>query len=98
MTDALPTEQVEQPAAENPVEVLRDEFKKEFDTLKAAFEAELKKISTENEALKAQNTDLQRALIRSATVTQAPEEKPKTEEELYRERVASLAEKALRMM
>ena len=75
-----------------------DEFRKEFDTLKASFEAELKALKTENESLKSQNTDLQRALIRSATVPENPAPAPKTEEQLYAEKIDALAKKTLQRM
>ena len=84
--------------AENPVASLRDEFRKEFDTLKASFEEELKTLKTENESLKSQNTDLQRALIRSATVPESPTPAPKTEEQLYAEKIDALAKKTLERM
>lgn len=83
---------------ENPVASLRDEFRKEFDTLKASFESELKALKTENESLKSQNTDLQRALIRSATVPETPAPVPKTEEQLYAEQIDALAKKTLERM
>ena len=84
--------------AENPVASLRDEFRKEFDTLKASFEAELKTLKAENETLKSQNTDLQRALIRSATVPESPAPAPKTEEQLYADKIDALAKKTLERM
>ena len=95
ITNVATKEQVD---TENPVASLRDEFRKEFDTLKASFEAELKTLKTENESLKTQNTDLQRALIRSATVPDAPAPAPKTEEQLYAEQIDALAKKTLERM
>lgn len=85
-------------AEKNPVALLRDEFRKEFDTLKASFEEELKTLKVENESLKSQNTDLQRALIRSATVPENPAPAPKTEEQLYAEKIDALAKKTLERM
>ena len=98
MTNSQNEGQPEPAPAENPVASLRDEFRKEFDTLKATFEAELKALKTENESLKSQNTDLQRALIRSATVPENPAPAPKTEEQLYAERIDALVKKTLERM
>lgn len=98
MTNPQNEGQPEPVPAENPVASLRDEFRKEFDTLKSSFEAELKALKTENESLKSQNTDLQRALIRSATVPENPAPAPKTEEQLYAERIDALAKKTLERM
>lgn len=98
MTNPQNEGQPEPVPAENPVASLRDEFRKEFDTLKASFEAELKTLKAENESLKSQNTDLQRALIRSATVPENPAPAPKTEEQLYAERIDTLAKKTLERM
>lgn len=98
MTNSPNEGQPEPVPTENPVASLRDEFRKEFDTLKASFEAELKILKTENESLKSQNTDLQRALIRSATVPENPAPAPKTEEQLYAEKIDALAKKTLERM
>ena len=98
MTNSQNEGQPEPVPTENPVASLRDEFRKEFDTLKASFEAELKALKTENESLKSQNTDLQRALIRSATVPENPAPAPKTEEQLYAEKIDALAKKTLQRM
>lgn len=98
MTNPQNEGQPEPVPAENPVASLRDEFRKEFDTLKASFEAELKTLKAENESLKSQNTDLQRALIRSATVPENPAPAPKTEEQLYAEKIDALAKKTLERM
>lgn len=98
MTNSQNEGQPEPVPTENPVASLRDEFRKEFDTLKASFEAELKTLKTENESLKSQNTDLQRALIRSATVPESPAPAPKTEEQLYAEQIDALAKKTLQRM
>ena len=98
MTNSQNEGQPEPVPTENPVASLRDEFRKEFDTLKASFEAELKALKTENESLKSQNTDLQRALIRSATVPENPAPAPKTEEQLYAEKIDALAKKTLERM
>ena len=98
MTNSQNEGQPEPAPMENPVASLRDEFRKEFDTLKSSFEAELKTLKSENESLKSQNTDLQRALIRSATVPETPAPAPKTEEQLYAEKIDALAKKTLERM
>ena len=98
MTNSQNEGQPEPAPAENPVASLRDEFRKEFDTLKSSLKTELKALKTENESLKSQNNDLQRALIRSATVPETPAPAPKTEEQLYAEKIDALAKKTLERM
>lgn len=80
------------------VESLRDEFRKQFDEMKTSFDSEIQKLKKENEDLKLQNNELNRALVRSATVPEPEAPKPKTEEELYRERVEELAKRTLERM
>ena len=81
------------------VEKLRDEFTAQFTTLKQSFETELTALKTENTSLKETNDELRRALVRSATTpAPAPAEKPKTEEELYQEKIADLSKRTLERM
>lgn len=81
------------------VEKLRDEFTAQFTTLKQSFETELTALKTENTSLKETNDELRRALVRSATTpAPAPAEKPKTEEELYQEKIANLSKRTLERM
>ena len=81
------------------VEKLRDEFTAQFTTLKQSFETELTALKTENTSLKETNDELRRALVRSATTpAPAPAERPKTEEELYQERIADLSKRTLERM
>ena len=81
------------------VEKLRDEFTAQFTTLKQSFESELTALKTENTSLKETNDELRRALVRSATTpAPAPAEKPKTEEELYQEKIANLSKRTLERM
>ena len=87
------------PAEKSDVEKLRDEFTAQFSTLKQSFETELTALKTENTSLKETNDELRRALVRSATIpAPAPAEKPKTEEDLYQERIADLSKRTLERM
>ena len=87
------------PAEKSDVEKLRDEFAAQFTTLKQSFESELIALKTENTSLKETNDELRRALVRSATTpAPAPAEKPKTEEELYQEKIADLSKRTLERM
>ena len=87
------------PAEKSDVEKLRDEFTAQFATLKQSFETELTALKTENTSLKETNDELRRALVRSATTpAPAPAEKPKTEEELYQEKIADLSKRTLERM
>ena len=94
MTDQeqKPMETPEQPSE---IEKLRNEFQEQFATLKTSFESELKTKADENAALKKENEDLHRALVRSAQLP--PQEVPvqKTEQELYQERISAIAAKSL---
>lgn len=75
---------------------LRDEMQSQITALKTSFEEQNKQLTEENATLKQQNIDLQRALVRSATV---PDEhhvvQPKSEQQIYEERIKELADKAL---
>ena len=86
------TETSEQPSE---IEKLRNEFQEQFATLKTSFESELKKSSEENAALRKENEELHRALVRSAQLP--PQQTPvqKTEHEIYAERINALAAKSL---
>ena len=87
------------PAEKSDVEKLRDEFTAQFVTLKQSFESELTALKTENTSLKETNDELRRALVRSATTpAPAPAENPKTEEELYQEKIADLSKRTLERM
>lgn len=77
------------------VERLRDEFAEQFATMKAAYEGKISELTSSLDDLRNHNTELERALLRSATVTPAePPAPPKSEQELYDERVAAIARKA----
>ena len=81
------------------VEKLRDEFTAQFSTLKQSFESELNALKTENTSLKETNDELRRALVRSATTSPpSPSEEPKTEEQLYQEKIAELSKRTLDRM
>lgn len=94
MTDSptpdQPTEQADL------ISQLRDEMQSQITALKTSFEEQNKQLTEENATLKQQNIDLQRALVRSATV---PDEhhvvQPKSEQQIYEERIKELADKAL---
>jgi len=93
MTDQeQPVETSEQPSE---IEKLRNEFQEQFATLKTSFESELKKSTEENAALRKENEELHRALVRSAQLP--PQQVPvqKTEQEIYSERINALAAKSL---
>ena len=77
------------------IEKLRNEFQEQFATLKTSFESELKKSTDENAALRKENEELHRALVRSAQLP--PQQTPvqKTEQEIYAERINALAAKSL---
>ena len=93
MTDQeQPAEISEQPSE---IEKLRNEFQEQFATLKTSFESELKKSTEENAALRKENEELHRALVRSAQLP--PQQVPvqKTEQEIYSERINALAAKSL---
>lgn len=87
-----------QDATVNPVEALKAEFTKQFEDLKTSFSKELETLKQENETLKTQNNDLNRALVRSTVIPTTEPPKPKTEEELYQEQINALAEKTLKRM
>lgn len=78
---------------------LRDEFAQQIGALKSSFEETNKKLTEENTSLKHQNEDLQRALVRSATV---PDEHhvvdPPSEEEIYRRKIEDIAINALKQV
>jgi small-conductance mechanosensitive channel len=93
MTDPTPDQPSEQA---DLITQLRDEMNAQITALKESFESQNKQLSDENATLKQQNIDLQRALVRSATV---PDEhhvvQPKSEQQIYEERIKELADKAL---
>lgn len=87
-----------QSAAVNPVEALKAEFQTQFEALKAEFNDQLNQLKSENESLRTQNNDLNRALVRSSLAPAPKEPEPKTEEQLYRERIDELAKRTLDRM
>lgn len=89
----------EQPITEEPeyITTLRNEFQEQFSTLKSSFEAQLSEKDTLISKLQEENDALHRSMIRTA-MTSAPSEQPKTEEELYKERISALADKTLQYM
>ena len=93
MTDQEPP--AETPEQPSEIEKLRNEFQEQFATLKTSFESELKKATDENAALRKENEQLNRALVRSAQLP--PQQAPvqKTEQEIYADRINALAAKSL---
>lgn len=83
---------------DDPIVSLRNEFAEQFAELKASFEASNKEKDEIIQQLKEQNQGLQRALVRSATTDPPIEKKEPTEEEVYAERVKSLAERTRQYM
>lgn len=79
----------------SPIEKLRNEFQEQFNTLQSTFAAELEKNKAEIERLQKENTDLNRALIRSAQLPPQSAPVQKTEQEIYQENVAKWAAKSL---
>ena len=79
----------------SPIEKLRNEFQEQFNTLQSSFAAELEKNKAEIERLQKENTDLNRALIRSAQLPPQSAPVQKTEQEIYQENVAKWAAKSL---
>lgn len=95
MTDApLPSDA----PISNPYEELKNEMASQMNELRASFESYRDEKEKELSQLKEDNKNLQRALIRE---TFSPSETPKqepTEEELYRTRILSRAERSLELM
>lgn len=89
-----------QPSEGDLLARMRDEMSKEFQTLKASFEAQLEELKKQNEKLIADNQGLQAALVRSALADPPKEEPPKekTPEEIHQEQVDSIAKKTLDIM
>ena len=94
MTDEEP-KAAESQEQVSEIEKLRNEFQEQFSTLKSSFETEINKSKEENAALRKENEDLHRALVRSAQLP--PQQTPvqKTEEELYAEKIKQYAAKSL---
>lgn len=82
----------------DPVVALRDEMNAQFNELKTSFEESLKEKDDLIAQLKEQNTGLQRALVRSAVMDPPKVEETKTEEQLYAEKVDSLAKRTIEIM
>lgn len=84
--------------SEDPITALRNEFQEQFTALKSSFDAQRTEMEETITKLRDENDSLHRALIRSAINPTPSEPKPKTEEELYNEKVSELAEKTKRYM
>lgn len=80
----------------DPIVQLRNEFNEQFAALKSSFESSIAERDDTISKLKEENDSLHRALIRSAMTEPAPA--PKSEQDLYKEQVESLAKKTLSYM
>lgn len=80
----------------NEYEKLRNEMNAQFQALKDSFDAKSKEDSEKIEALTKENGELHKALLRSAFTTEQPVQPvvEKSEEELYKERIANIFEKS----
>ena len=79
----------------SPIDKLRAEFQEQFSTLKTTFETENAKNLETITALQKENEELHRALIRSAVTPPAEPEQPKSEEEIYADRIIELSKKSI---
>jgi nanoRNase/pAp phosphatase (c-di-AMP/oligoRNAs hydrolase) len=80
----------------NEYEKLRNEMNAQYQALKDAFDAKSKEDEDKIEALTKENSELHKALLRSA-FSMEPQVQPvveKSEEELYKERIANIFEKS----
>lgn len=79
----------------NEYEKLRDEMNQQFQALKESFEAKQNEDAEVIKKLTEDNKNLQTALMRSAfTTPPEPVVKPKTDEEVYNDRIAELLAKS----
>lgn len=77
---------------------LRDEMQAEFTKLKEAFKTEIAEKDATISELEKTNRDLQRAVVRSAVTEPPKAEQPKTEEQIYNERIEQLAKRTIAKM
>lgn len=78
------------------IESIRDEMKAQYDSLKAEFDNAMKTKDEEIASLKQLNTELNKALIKSAFLPDPQPQEPKSEEELYKETIDSIYERSKR--
>lgn len=79
---------------DNAYETLRNEMQAQYNSLKESFEHSNLEKDELIAQLKSQNEDLQRALVRSAFTVPQPSEQPKTEEQLYQDKINAILDKA----
>ena len=77
---------------------IRQEMQEQFAAFKKETETVLEAQKAQIAQLEADKASLQAALVKSATSPPPAKEPEKTEEDLYRERVETLAEKGLELM
>lgn len=80
------------------IKSLRDEMQTQYNTLKEAMDSALKERDDTIATLMKEKQNLQNALVVSATTPRVEEPPPKTEEELYAERIDALAKRTLTRM
>lgn len=82
-----------------PIENLRNEMQQQFQQMKTSFESMMKEKDEHISKLESENTDLQRALVRSAFTESPKEEAPlKSDEELYDEEIQKIYNKSKEYM
>lgn len=89
----LDNSQSTQTVPDDPLSVIRDELKQQLEEMKESMSQLIHEKDEEITKLKQDNSMLQREVARSMIFQ--PEPTPKSEEELYKERVEAIAIKAI---
>ena len=99
MTEEPPAPTKEEKDSSDLIAQLRDDFAAQISELKQSTDALIEAQRKQIEQLEADKKGLQAALVKSATSAPPAEApKPKTEEEIYNEKVEALAKKGLEDM
>ena len=99
MTEEPPASTKEEKDSSDLIAQLRDDFAAQISELKQSTDALIEAQRKQIEQLEADKKGLQAALVKSATTTPPAEApKPKTEEEIYNEKIEALAKKGLEDM
>lgn len=85
------------PSPAPSIEDVVKEMQEQYATLKDSFEKANAEKDGLIEALKKQNEELSRAVVRSAFTSPAPEEKEPTEEDVYAQRINAIFEKSKKL-